>query len=80
MKLEKFDDFKIVWNDDRNRTFTKVYRYLCFRFYRECAIPYVLVSRMKSVETKLSHLRYIYRFLQGLKDPGEFNYFKKIYR
>ena len=80
MKLEKFDDFKVVWNDHRNRAFTNVYRELCFRFYRECAIPYVLVSRMKSIETKLSHLRYMYRFLQGLKDPGEFNYFKKIDR
>lgn len=33
---------------------------------------------MKSTETKLSHLRYIYRFLQGLKEPDEFNYFKKV--
>jgi hypothetical protein len=35
---------------------------------------------MKNGETKLSHLRYIYRFLQGLKDPYEFTYFKKIER
>ena len=78
MRLEKFDDFKVVWNDERNRAFRRVYRELCYRFYKESAVPYVLISRMRSQETKLSHLRYIFRFLQGLKDPEEFNYFKKI--
>lgn len=33
---------------------------------------------MRNENTKLSHLRYIYRFLQGLKDPYQFTYFKKV--
>lgn len=34
MRLEKFDDFKAVWNDERNRVFKRVYRHLCYKFYR----------------------------------------------
>ena len=78
MRLEKFDDFKAVWSEDKNKVFKKVYREICYKFYRENAIPYVLASRMKCTETKLSHLRYIFRFLQGLKNPEDFTYFKKL--
>jgi len=47
-------------------------------FYNETAIPYVLSSRMKNAKTKMSHLKYIYRFLEGIQNPLEFSYFKKI--
>ena len=81
LKLEKFEDFKEVWSSESvNLVFRRVYRELCFRFYQECAIPYVLSSRMKNEATKLSHLRYVYRFLQGIKDPYQFTYFKKLDR
>lgn len=67
-----------MWSSDElNLVFRRVYRELCFKFYIECAIPYVLSSRMKNENTKLSHLRYIYRFLEGIKDPFSFSYFKK---
>jgi len=45
------------------RLFTRVYKKLCWDFYTENAIPYVLSSRIKKSQTRNSHLRYIYRFL-----------------
>lgn len=70
-----------MWSSETtNLVFRKVYRELCFKFYQEYAIPYVLNSRMKNENTKLSHLRYVFRFVQGLKDPYQFTYFKKLDR
>lgn len=57
--------------------FGRVYRELCYRFYMEHAVPYVLSSRMRDTQTKQSHLRYIFRFLEGLERPEDFTYFHK---
>jgi hypothetical protein len=32
---------------------------------------------MKNEATRATHLKYIYRFLEGLADPENFYYFKK---
>ena len=34
-------------------------------------------SRIRNKETKLAHIRYLYRFLEGLENPKEFYYFKQ---
>lgn len=34
-------------------------------------------SRMKNESTRSTHLKYIYRFLEGLVNPDNFYYFKK---
>lgn len=34
-------------------------------------------SRIKNNQTKLAHVRYLYRFLEGLEEPDNFFYFKQ---
>ena len=78
IKLEKFEDFRKVWMSPLNVPFGRVYKELCYRFYMRHAVPYVLSSRMRDAKTKHSHLRYIFRFLEGLQNPEDFSYFQKI--
>jgi len=67
-----------VWQGDHHHAiYTRLYRELCWRFYSEEAACYVLSSRMKNEGTRNTHLKYIYRFLEGLADPEDFYYFKK---
>lgn len=78
LRLENFQQFKQVWSGEAGcRVYTRLYRELCWDFYSEEAACYVLNSRMKNELTKTTHLKYIYRFLEGLVSPGEFYYFKK---
>lgn len=67
--MEKFEHFKEVWMNEPNAAFRRVYKQLCYTFYVESAIPYILASRMKNDATKFSHLKYLYRFLEGLQNP-----------
>ena len=55
----------------------RVYRELSWKFMTEQAIPYILSSRIKKSETKISHLKHLYRFLEGIQNPDYFTYFKK---
>lgn len=77
IKLEKFEHYKGVWKNEKNELFKRVYRHLSWEFLTEEAIPYILSSRIKRWETKNSHLRHLYRFLEGIRDPDSFTYFKK---
>lgn len=81
LKLVNFRQFREAWTAGREatapQTYLRLYRELCCRFYEEEAVSYILTSRMKNPHTKLTHLRYLHRFLEGLADPHDFNYFKK---
>ena len=67
-----------MWGGDSGtKLFTRLYRELCWKFYVEEAVSYVLMSRMKNEVTKMTHLKYIHRFLEGIKDPADFRYFRK---
>lgn len=78
LRLENFQQFKQVWTGDASsRVYTRLYRELCWDFYTEEAVCYVLSSRMKNEMTKVTHLKYIYRFLEGIVAPSNFYYFKK---
>lgn len=70
-----------MWGESEHKhgkLFRRLYKKLCWKFYTEAAIPYVLTSRMRDAKTKVSHLKYVYRFLEGLKNPEDFSYFKKV--
>ena len=43
----------------------------------ENAVPYIINSRIKNRETKKAHIRYLYRFLEGVESPQGFFYFKQ---
>lgn len=79
LKLDNFQQFKRVWQGDERQpeVYTRLYRELCWQFYRDEAACYVLSSRMKNEGTRATHLKYIYRFLEGLTNPEDFYYFKK---
>lgn len=73
--MENFDHFQNAWTSSK-KIYTKLYKKLSWVFFEENAIPYVLGSRIKS-KTRFSHLKHVYRFLEGIQKPQTFNYFKK---
>ncbi|CAD8149159.1 unnamed protein product [Paramecium octaurelia] len=75
-KLENFEQFKRIWTVDDD-VYKKIFSELSFEFYSKYAYSYVMHSQMRSESTKLTHLKYITRFLEGIVSPETFYYFKK---
>ncbi|CAD8176317.1 unnamed protein product [Paramecium octaurelia] len=75
-KLENFEQFKRIWTVDGD-VYKKIFSELSFEFYSKHAYSYVMHSQMRSESTKLTHLKYITRFLEGIVCPESFYYFKK---
>ena len=50
---------------------------MCREFYSKFAIQYIYKnSRLKDEDAKLTHQRYIHRFLEGIENPADFYYLK----
>lgn len=78
--MENFDHFRQIWLGSENKLYTRIYKKLSWIFFSEYSVPYLHSSRIKKVKTRHSHLKHIYRFLEGIQKPETFNYFKKLLR
>ena len=77
LKVENFEHFKKAWTGN-NKLFKRIYKKLSFLFFSEHSVPYILSSRIRKQKTKRSHLKHLYRFIEGIKNPETFTYFKKV--
>lgn len=76
LKLERFEDFQEAWTEG-NHLFCRMFRRLCWRFFRDNCHCHIIHSRMRDYTTKKAHIKYLFRFLEGIRDPSTFTYFIK---